>query len=61
VGRLWTAVECNRATKFGMVTLVRFIALQCSNVILPSNENYSFNPHISLEPKGPREIWGFQE
>jgi len=26
-----------------------------------STENYSFNPHISLGPKSPREIWWFQE
>jgi len=26
--------------------------LHCGNVILPSTENYSFNPHISLKALG---------
>ena len=30
--------------------------LHRGNDILPSTENYSFNPHISIWPRGPREM-----
>ena len=34
--------------------------LHSGNVMLPSTKNYSFNPHISLGPKSPRENEGFR-